>query len=420
MSTILNPLLGAGTKGLPLLAQPLPLNQIGQQGWNILKGDVSFPIAVIHQQQLQHNLQWLQHFANQHGIQLAPHGKTTMSPQLFQKQLNTGAWGMTVSTLAQLYIALQAGATQCLIANELLTPLDLATLDQLQQQHPQLKIYFLIDSLAQLALLEAYPTQTPFKVLLEIGVLGGRAGVRDQEDAFTLARAIHQSPTVQLAGVECYEGLVVTADDQQDKAYVASLMQRVLSVVNYCEQEQLFDYSPVILSAGGSALFDLVLPALKTQIKTPLVGLLRSGCYITHDHGFYQRVVTKLNQRLGCGTGLEAALQVWAVVVSMPEPDLAIIGMGKRDISYDIEMPIPVQWNPQQTQIIQAVPTEWKVSHMNDQHAYLRLQGQTAGLKVGDRIGFGVSHPCTTFDKWRWMPVINERYDIVDAISTCF
>lgn len=418
--SLLNPSLGAGTKGLPLLPQALPLKEIGQQGWNILKGDVCFPIAVIHQQQLQHNLQWLQNLVDQQGLVLAPHGKTTMSPQLFQRQLQTGAWGMTISTLPQLQVVLQSGAKRCVIANELITPLDLANLEQLQQRFPDSSIYFLVDSLAQLQLIEQYRPKTPFQVLVEMGVQSGRAGVRHVEDALILARAIHNSFAVQLAGVECYEGLAVNLDDDKDKAYVNSLMQRVQTLIERCDQEQLWDCTPAIISAGGSAIFDLVFAALKPVSATPFISVLRSGCYITHDHGFYQRSINKVNRRLGCDSGLEAALEVWTVVLSMPEPDLAIIGMGKRDISYDIDMPIPIAWSPQGTTTKHNTPAAWKVSHMNDQHAYLRLNGESNSLQVGDRVGFGVSHPCTTFDKWRWMPLINQHYDIVDAISTCF
>jgi D-serine dehydratase len=39
---------------------------------------------------------------------------------------------------------------------------------------------------------------------------------------------------------------------------------------------------------------------------------------------------------------------------------------------------------------------------------------------VGDRVCLGLSHPCTTFDKWRWMPIVDEELNVVDAIVTWF
>jgi D-serine dehydratase len=156
-------------------------------------------------------------------------------------------------------------------------------------------------------------------------------------------------------------------------------------------------------------------------LRRPVQGLLRSGCYLTHDHGFYRRMVNVANQRLGCdGQGLQAALEVWALVQSLPEPGLAILAVGKRDISFDMGLPTPIAWSPRGSRVKQVVPAGWRISGLNDQHAYLQLGETPAALQVGDRVALGISHPCTTFDKWRWMPVVDEGYGVVDAITTMF
>jgi D-serine dehydratase len=151
-------------------------------------------------------------------------------------------------------------------------------------------------------------------------------------------------------------------------------------------------------------------------------GLLRSGCYVTHDHGRYQRLVSVLNRRIGCDAtvGLKAALEVWTTVQSMPEPGLAILTAGRRDVSYDIEMPVPVRMCARGERVPHDAPRHWSVSGMNDQHAYLRLGEDAAGLRVGDRVSLGISHPCTTFDKWRWMAIVDDDWRIVDALVTWF
>jgi D-serine dehydratase len=177
----------------------------------------------------------------------------------------------------------------------------------------------------------------------------------------------------------------------------------------------------VLLSAGGSSIFDLVAPYLKPALSRPVRGVLRSGCYVTHDHGSYRRYLAAMDTRLACGHGLRAALEVWALVQSCPEPGLAMLTVGKRDVSYDIEMPIPALWCRRGLLVPEAAPADWRVSAMNDQHAYLRHPVHAAVVpQVGDRVALGISHPCTTFDKWRWMAVVNEAYDVVDAIVTCF
>ena len=200
---------------------------------------------------------------------------------------------------------------------------------------------------------------------------------------------------------------------------MAGLLQRVADLAQACDREQLFDGDEVLVSAGGSSIFDLVAPRLKPALSKPVRGVLRSGCYVTHDHGSYQRYMAVMDTRLACGHGLQAALQVWAMVQSVPEDGLAILSAGKRDCSYDIEMPIPANWHRPGAPASVPAPAEWKVSAMNDQHAYLRF-GSGAAPQVGDLVGLGISHPCTTFDKWRWMAVVDERYDVVDAITTYF
>ena len=422
MTDVLDPLLDSTFKGFPHGAAPLPRSQVGAQGWNVLAGDLPLPLAVIRRDALAHNVGWMQRFADAAQVRFAPHGKTTMSPQLFRRQLDAGAWGLTFATVTQMQAGLAAGARNILIANQVLDPADLGAIAALDETHPDVRVLFLLDSPEQLALVETVSVDRPFEVLLEVGVAGGRTGVRTHDDAMALARRAHASDAVTLAGLECYEGLGNTGRNEDDRPAAADLMDRVERLAIQCNAEGLFDSDEVIVSAGGSAVFDLVVPRLRPALALPVQGLLRSGCYVTHDQGHYQRLVHLVNRRLGCddADGLRAALEVWALVQSMPEPGLAILAVGKRDISFDLGMPIPLAVCARASRERVAVPEGWSVQKLNDQHAYLHLTSDTRGLQVGDRVCLGLSHPCTTFDKWRWMPVVDEDYGVVDAIVTCF
>ncbi len=422
---LLDPLLDGSQKGFPHQSPPLKRSQIGQQGWNVLRGDLPLPLAVIRATALTHNLQWMQDFARSQGVDMAPHGKTTMSPQLFKRQLDAGAWGMTLANVTQLQTAIASGAKNCLIANQVFAALDLAQIVALKRHHAGLRILFLVDSTAQLQLIEAWclshPGAPTFEVLLEIGVTGGRSGCRDHGQAMQLARKLHASTAVLLAGIECYEGLAATGQADADRAYAAELMGRVEAVALACDAHGLFETDEVLVTAGGSAIFDLVVSHLKPKLSKAVRGLLRSGCYLTHDQGNYKRMMGVMAMRLRCGDGLYAALEVWAAVQSLPEPGLAILTVGKRDISYDQEMPSVLRFCRRGTQDLQAAPASWRVTGLNDQHAYLRWPvPDGVQLQVGDLVCLGISHPCTTFDKWRWMPLVDESYTVVDAIVTCF
>ena len=417
---------GPGTKGYPHAAAPLRRSSIAAQHWNVLRGDLPLPAAVIRRRALQGNLQWMQQYARTQGVELAPHGKTPMSPQIFAAQLAAGAWGITFANVTQARLGLLAGVSRGLIANQVLAADDLAAIAALLREQAGARLLFLVDSDAQLDLIEAWWRAQPqppaaFEVLLELGLDGGRTGCRGHEQALALARRLHASPAVQLAGIECYEGLWAKGDSEADRALAQRLMQRVQALAQQCEREQLFDTDELLFSAGGSAIFDLVAPGLKPALSRPTRGLLRSGCYVTHDHGNYKRYMAAMDARLSCSHGLQAALEVWTRVQSCPEPGLALLTAGKRDVSYDIEMPIPAWWFAPGQAAPEPAPADWKVSAMNDQHAYLRFDAAAARTpQVGELVGLGISHPCTTFDKWRWMAIVDDDYDVVDAIVTYF
>ena len=421
MTDLLDPILDPTLKGFPHGSAPLRRSEIAARGWNVLAGDLSFPLALVRRPALAHNLGWMQRYADDNGVRLMPHGKTTMSPQLLREQLEAGAWGLTFANVTQLRAGLAAGARRLLIANQVLDAADLGAIAALCDARPDVRVIFLLDSPAQLKLVEDTAPARPFEVLIEIGLPGGRTGCRTHEEALALARRAHASEAVALAGVECYEGLGNTGDSAIDRAAADALMDRVERVARACDAEGLFDTDEILLSAGGSGVFDLVVPRLRLALRRPVAGLLRSGCYVTHDQGHYKRLVGALDMRLGCaaGAGLRSALEVWALVQSLPEPGLAILAVGKRDLSHDLGMPVPLASCARASRALRPAPGGWEVEKLNDQHAYLRID-EGHGLQVGDRVVLGISHPCTTFDKWRWMPIVDDDYRVVDALVTWF
>jgi D-serine dehydratase len=425
MRDYFDPVIDSGFKGFPHWQSPLRRSAIGAQGWNVLRGDLPLPLAVIRRDALAANLQWMQGFARDNGADMAPHGKTTMSPQLFQRQLAAGAWGITFATVGQARTGIAAGVRNCLIANQVLTDEDLSAIARLRRDDAGVRILFLVDSLRQLTLIEDWFGRAgdaqPFEVLLEIGLDGGRTGCRNHADAQALAQRLHASAATRLAGIECYEGLWAKGDTETDTALADRLMERVAAIAQECDGAGMFADREIIISAGGSSIFDLVARHMRPALSRPVRAVLRSGCYVTHDHGSYKRMMAVMNSRLSCGHGLQSALEVWATVQSRPETGLAIVAAGKRDLSFDVTMPIPVWVCRHGTRTVEPAPARWQVTGLNDQHAYLRApQGSDIDLQVGDKVGLGISHPCTTFDKWRWMAIVDDGYTVCDAITTSF
>ncbi len=415
--------LGPWLKGFPALQPSVALADVAQRGWTL--HELPTPLAVVRQQALAHNIAWMQDFAARHGVQLVPHGKTTMSPQLFRRQLDGGAWGLTFANVHQLRFGLAAGVRRALIANQLVSAADLAELLDLRRRHADLELAFFVDSQAQLDLIAAHWQQlgggeARIDVLVELGT--SRCGVREHGPALALARALKTHPALRLRGVGFYEGLQIQGDSEADRALMQHWQGRLQALLDAIDAEDLLDTDarPMWLSGGGSAAFDLVAPVLAGGNQR--LGLLRSGCYVCHDHEHYGRYMRTMDERMGTplsAPSLQPALEVWTQVLSCPEPGLAMLNAGRRDLSFDAGWPLPV-WHLQGGARVQA-PAGWRVTGLNDQHAYLRWDpAQTQGPVVGQRVALGPSHPCTTFDKWAWMAVVDEDDRVVDAITTQF
>jgi D-serine dehydratase len=419
-----------GLKGLPIDA-PLRQGAIGVQGWNVLHGDTSFPVAVLKTAALRHNLDWMRAFCERHGVQLAPHGKTTMSPQLFGAQLANGAWGITLANARQAQVAHRFGVRRVLIANQLVARSDVRAVLRLLHGDPDFTCVVLADSLAGVSRLAeevaAQGLRRALPVLVELGLSGKRAGCRTEEEALTVARALAGAPGLALAGFEGYEGVIATDDHAADLQGVEHFIDRLCALTLEADDEGLFEAAEILVSAGGSSYFDLVARGLRKLhgLSKPLRTILRSGCYLTSDHGIYQRDLEKLDARegLAAGQGLQPALEIWSVVQSRPEPRLAILTMGKRDASHDAGLPTPLLFHTPGPGAPKPLPAGCAIVKMNDQHAYLRLPERDAiddVLAVGDLVGCGISHPCTTFDRWPLLLAVDDDYAVRFGVNTFF
>jgi D-serine dehydratase len=313
-------------------------------------------------------------------------------------------------------------------------PAEIRVLAGLLRDDPTFELYTVVDSEAGIdrlaAGLYAAGRGRPLPVLIELGLPSGRTGCRSDAEGLILARKINSMPALMLAGVEGYEGLLVGTKRAEDLSAVDGFLDRLLRFTAELDGQSLFRGPNILVSAGGTAYFDRVAEAMLrfAPLSRPITPILRSGCYLTHDHGFYRHLLAEMATRqpelfaqLPAG-GLKPALEVWSMVQSHPEPALAILTMGKRDVSYDIDLPLPIWWHrPGSTRQLQALSAGWKIDKMNDQHAYLRFPAEFEHqVQVGDLIGCGISHPCTTFDKWPLLLEVDDGYRVMGAINTVF
>jgi D-serine deaminase-like pyridoxal phosphate-dependent protein len=453
----------------PLIAQPLIAQRLGvlrerpieptEKGFGSLRGRANaaslaaarlplaeaglvFPLLTLRESALANNLAAMAGYCARAGVALAPHGKTAMSPELAARQLAHGAWGITVASIGQLQVYRAFGFSRLLLANELTDAAGIAWLAGELAADPGFEAYCYVDSPDGVAILDTqlrrHPAGRPLPVLVEIGHAGGRTGCRTDEQALAVAKAAQASGTLTVAGVAGYEGTIGGGSERQrpesggsGPAAAGGQGSRVVppgvlsEVTAFCRRlrglagalgEALGEVGgPRIVTAGGSAYFDVVTRELTADGPgaAPVQVILRSGAYLTYDHGLYSTVSPAARGAAGA-PALRPALELWAQVLSRPEPGLALLGAGRRDAGFDSGFPVPLRVLGRDTGT-----AGWAITELNDQHAYLRLDAE-ADLRPGDLVSLGISHPCTTLDKWRVLVVLSDDDLVIDLVHAFF
>lgn len=407
-------------KSLPPDADGRTVGELAAERRNLFRDGFTTPVLALSAESVEHNLALMETYAERHDLAFAPHGKTSMAPQLFARQLGHGAWGITAAVPHQVRVYRSYGIDRIFLANEVVDAVALRWLAAELAADPDFRFLCYVDSLRGIelmdtALREAGATR-PVDVVIELGAGdGARTGVRTETECLELADALAGVDTLRLVGVAGYEGEVPDATTER----VTAWMRRLVALAERLDAAGRFaDLDRIVISAGGSAWFDAVadvfaaLPAL----SAPVLKLLRSGAYVSHDDGQYRKL-TPFN-RVPEEGALQPAFRLWAQVVSRPTPQQAFLNAGKRDAAYDLHLP--------EAQVVRSGrdgtlrPADGlTVTGLSDQHAWVATE-RSGDLEVGDWVALGLSHPCTSFDKWQLIPLVEADGTVTDFIRTFF
>ncbi|MGV0814841.1 amino acid deaminase [Mycolicibacterium boenickei] len=382
------------------------------------------PVMTLDDSALEDNVAAMAAWCTAHGVELAPHGKTTMSPVLWERQLRSGAWGITLATPSQVRVAVNFGVRRIQLANALVDPTALHWLAREMAARSDLEVITWADSTATVdamdAALAGIEVARQIPVLVELGAAGGRTGARSVDEAAAVAERIAASAALRLAGVSGYEGSLAHDASDASLARVRHYLEEMARLHRRLEAEGHYPTdADLYVTAGGSAYFDTV-----AEVLAPLAGgrthvVIRAGAYIIHDDGFYTGITPF--GRNDEQYRLRSAMHTWARVVSRPEPGLALLDAGKRDVPFDEGLPTPQLVASQLGAPARPIP-DAQIVAVNDQHAFLTIPSDS-DIRVGDVVRLGLSHPCTAFDKWRWIPVVApDTADpvVIDLIRTFF
>ncbi|WP_098024687.1 alanine racemase [Streptomyces sp. st115] len=407
-------------KALPPDAEGLTVKDLAAERRNLFTGGFTTPVLALSAESVAHNLDLLETYAERHGLAFAPHGKTSMAPQLFADQLERGAWGITAAVPHQARVYRAYGIGRIFLANELVDAVALRWLAGEMTADPSFRFVCYVDSVRGVELMEAAlgaaGATRPVDVVVELGAgEGARTGARTEADCTAVADAVAAAGSLRLVGVAGYEGEVPDADPERVRAW----LRRLVALAAAFDGEQRFaGAEEIVISAGGSAWFDAVADvfAETPELSLPVLKLLRSGAYVSHDDGHYKHL-TPFN-RVPEEGALQPAFRLWAQVVSRPSGEQAFLNAGKRDAAYDLDLP--------EAQVVRSgrdgsvrPATGITVTGLSDQHTWVRTEGG-AELEVGDWVGMGLSHPCTSFDKWQLIPLVTADGTVTDYIRTFF
>ncbi|MFE5792874.1 alanine racemase [Streptomyces sp. NPDC056503] len=408
-------------KGLPPDAEGLTVGELAAQRRSLFTGGFTTPVLALSAESVEHNLRALEEYAERHGLAFAPHGKTSMAPVLFHRQIEHGAWGITAAVPHQVRVCRAHGVDRVFLANEVVDPAALRWLSAELDAHPDFRLVCYVDSVRGVELMDgalrAAGARRPLDVVVELGAGdGARTGARTEAECAAVADAVAATTTLRLVGVAGYEAEVPGADGESVRAW----LRRLTGLAVAFDKDGRFDPSAgeIVVSAGGSAWFDAVADVFAEipGLSLPVLKLLRSGAYVSHDDGQY-REKTPFNRVPEEGV-LQPAFRLWSQVVSRPSAGQAFTNAGKRDAAYDLHLP--------EAQVVRSARTGEvrpadgvAVTALSDQHAWLRTE-DGADVEVGDWVGMGLSHPCTSFDKWQLIPLVEADGTVVDYVRTFF
>lgn len=391
---------------------------IRRAGFNALR-DLPTPFALLIQRPLRQNAEVMARYCAGKGLLLAPHGKTTMAPALWKLQFETGTWALTVALPNQAVTAYRFGIRRILLANEAADALSVERLVELAGR-PAVELYCFVDSVEVVRAYRAAADRSRtepggLRFLIDIGVPDGRTGCRTMAEAEQVAREIDRCGIGRISGIGAYEGPAGHDRTPAKLAAVDAYLGTVTAIFEAFDRHGLFaGNEPPLLTVGGSDVFDVVEERVRQHLASVASYrlVLRSGCYLVHDHGHYAEVGPS-SQPDWPYPPFEGSLVVGATVVSRPQADLALLNVGRRDIGFEAG----------RASVIDPLPSgggsPLPIVKLNDQHAFVRPPSPS-DLPVGTLVQVGISHPCTTLDKWRVLMIADDDYNIVDAAATIF
>ena len=385
--------------------RPVPRSS-RRPGTDLFDGPFSWPVMVAKRSALEANIATMAAYCARHGVDLAPHGKTTMAPTLFAAQLAAGAWGITVATANQALVARRFGVPRVLLANEMLDP------NALRWAAAEVgrgwEFLFYVDSLAGVCATTPARRRAdagPMRVFVEMGYSNGRTGCRTVEQASAVARKAAATDGLELAGVAGFEGLL--PDRESVSRFLDDMVDVAGAVADLCPYPLIVSASAAARSSNRGGTTSRARPRIRA-----------GGCCcaaaadVTHDHGLYAKTTPFLSSPPRASSRPRSR----SGPRFCPHPNPGSPSSAPADGTFPSTRGCQCHFGARRTDGATRPLADALIDGLNDQHAYLR----GARVAPGELVRLGISHPCTAFDRWRVIPVVDDDYRVADLLDTYF
>ena len=329
-----------------------------------MKTALDTPVLLVDLAVMEGNIKRIAAICRDANVAWRPHTKGIKIPAIAHQALAAGAIGVTCAKLGEAEVMAAAGLRDILIANQIVGAPKIARLIGLQR-HAEVKV--LIDSAENAAALaaEASAVGVGLRVLIEVDIGMGRAGVASGEAAIALASKIKALPALQLVGVAGWEGHTTEIADEREKAQ--SIERAVTALTTTADALRRAGFPISIVSCGGTGTF-------RFTTRLPGVTEIQAGGGILSD----------VRYRTKCNADLPYSLTVLTTVISRPNDRRIICDAGKKTMSSDAAVPLPVG-----VEFVRSV-------NLSAEHARVELDQPNHFLKVGDKLEFVVGYSDTT------------------------
>jgi len=210
------------------------------------------PALILDLNAFEHNLKTMARLCKRAGVALRPHAKSHKSVEIARRQIAAGAIGISVATVREAAVMVEAGLPGVLLTTPVVGDIKLDIVRGLAGRSKDFMV--VVDTLAGVEALEHGGRKLTVLVDLDIGMT--RTGVPDVAGALVLIRRVQSSKVLKLAGVQAYSGMVqhITLPADREKVYGVEL-RHLQAVLKAADTE--LGYKPDIVTGGGTGSFEI-------------------------------------------------------------------------------------------------------------------------------------------------------------------